>query len=118
MVSRPEPNRQREHLDGTSILHSATQRYSLSPSGKTNKKHFCVIRLYVTVCINPVRLPGSSGVPLFELLSLVLVCFHSEENVWKLCEFVREEGTAPLEYLYVIFISNEMRMVRRAQRRT
>uniref|UniRef100_A0A3Q3XIG4 Protein N-terminal glutamine amidohydrolase n=1 Tax=Mola mola TaxID=94237 RepID=A0A3Q3XIG4_MOLML len=34
-----------------------------------------------------------------------------EENVWKLCEFVREERTAPLEELLVVFISNENRTV-------
>lgn len=36
---------------------------------------------------------------------------YCEENVWKLCEFVREEGTASLEELLVVFISNENRMV-------
>lgn len=38
--------------------------------------------------------------------------FCSEENVWKLCEFVRQERTAPLEELLVVFISNENRTVR------
>ncbi|XP_042371503.1 protein N-terminal glutamine amidohydrolase [Plectropomus leopardus] len=36
---------------------------------------------------------------------------YCEENVWKLCEFVRTERTAPLEDLFVVFISNENRMV-------
>uniref|UniRef100_UPI0037E85C61 protein N-terminal glutamine amidohydrolase isoform X1 n=2 Tax=Semicossyphus pulcher TaxID=241346 RepID=UPI0037E85C61 len=36
---------------------------------------------------------------------------YCEENVWKLCEFVRLEKTAPLEELFVVFISNENRMV-------
>ncbi|XP_039978693.1 protein N-terminal glutamine amidohydrolase [Xiphias gladius] len=36
---------------------------------------------------------------------------YCEENVWKLCEFVRKERTTPLEQLFVIFISNENRMV-------
>ncbi|TKS89257.1 Protein N-terminal glutamine amidohydrolase [Collichthys lucidus] len=35
----------------------------------------------------------------------------TEENVWKLCDSVRTERTAPLEQLYVIFISNEKRTV-------
>ncbi|XP_069544096.1 protein N-terminal glutamine amidohydrolase [Brachyistius frenatus] len=36
---------------------------------------------------------------------------YCEENVWKLCEFVRTERTAPLEQLLVVFISNENRKV-------
>ncbi|XP_071356274.1 protein N-terminal glutamine amidohydrolase isoform X4 [Trachinotus anak] len=36
---------------------------------------------------------------------------YCEENVWKLCEFVREDRTAPLEQLFVVFISNKNRMV-------
>ncbi|XP_041664060.1 protein N-terminal glutamine amidohydrolase [Cheilinus undulatus] len=36
---------------------------------------------------------------------------YCEENVWKLCEYVRTEGTAPLQELFVVFISNENRMV-------
>ncbi|XP_078124383.1 protein N-terminal glutamine amidohydrolase [Sander vitreus] len=36
---------------------------------------------------------------------------YCEENVWKLCEFVRTERTAPLEHLFVVFISNENRTV-------
>ncbi|KAM8767536.1 protein N-terminal glutamine amidohydrolase [Acanthopagrus schlegelii] len=36
---------------------------------------------------------------------------YCEENVWKLCEFVRTERSAPLEELFVVFISNENRMV-------
>ncbi|XP_041811788.1 protein N-terminal glutamine amidohydrolase [Chelmon rostratus] len=36
---------------------------------------------------------------------------YCEENVWKLCEFVRTERTALLEELFVIFISNENRMI-------
>nr|XP_019961914.1 PREDICTED: protein N-terminal glutamine amidohydrolase isoform X2 [Paralichthys olivaceus] len=35
---------------------------------------------------------------------------YCEENVWKLCEFVKKERTAPLEHLSVVFISNENRM--------
>lgn len=35
----------------------------------------------------------------------------SEENVWKLCEFVRTERTTSLEELFVIFLSNKNRTV-------
>ncbi|XP_072226272.1 protein N-terminal glutamine amidohydrolase [Leuresthes tenuis] len=36
---------------------------------------------------------------------------YCEENVWKLCEYFRTERTAPLEQLFVVFISNDKRMV-------
>ncbi|XP_049458575.1 protein N-terminal glutamine amidohydrolase isoform X2 [Epinephelus fuscoguttatus] len=36
---------------------------------------------------------------------------YCEENVWKLCEFIRTERTVPLEELLVVFISNENRTV-------
>ncbi|XP_029023299.1 protein N-terminal glutamine amidohydrolase [Betta splendens] len=36
---------------------------------------------------------------------------YCEENVWKLCDFIRRERTAPMEQLFVVFISNENRMV-------
>ncbi|XP_020516385.3 protein N-terminal glutamine amidohydrolase [Labrus bergylta] len=36
---------------------------------------------------------------------------YCEENVWKLCEYVRMERTGPLEEMFVVFISNENRMV-------
>ncbi|XP_034400411.1 protein N-terminal glutamine amidohydrolase-like isoform X2 [Cyclopterus lumpus] len=36
---------------------------------------------------------------------------YCEENVWKLCEFVRTEKTPPLDELFAVFISNENRMV-------
>uniref|UniRef100_UPI003AAAD72D protein N-terminal glutamine amidohydrolase-like n=1 Tax=Centroberyx gerrardi TaxID=166262 RepID=UPI003AAAD72D len=37
--------------------------------------------------------------------------FCSEENVWKLCEFIQTERTAPLDEVFVVFISNENRTV-------
>lgn len=46
------------------------------------------------------------------LLPFCLFLFCSEENVWKLCDYVRKQRTAPLEHLFVIFISNETRTVR------
>ncbi|XP_075867494.1 protein N-terminal glutamine amidohydrolase [Nelusetta ayraudi] len=36
---------------------------------------------------------------------------YCEENVWKLCEFVRDQRTTPLDQLLVVFISNASRMV-------
>ncbi|MED6250331.1 hypothetical protein ATANTOWER_029848 [Ataeniobius toweri] len=36
---------------------------------------------------------------------------YCEENVWKLCEFVKTERTTPLEQLFVVFISNDKRMI-------
>ncbi|XP_061615974.1 protein N-terminal glutamine amidohydrolase [Phyllopteryx taeniolatus] len=36
---------------------------------------------------------------------------YCEENVWKLCEFVRRERSAPLQELFVAFISNDNRTV-------
>nr|XP_020477170.1 protein N-terminal glutamine amidohydrolase [Monopterus albus] len=36
---------------------------------------------------------------------------YCEENVWKLCDFVRMERPAQLEHLFVVFISNENRTV-------
>nr|XP_057903431.1 protein N-terminal glutamine amidohydrolase-like isoform X4 [Doryrhamphus excisus] len=32
-----------------------------------------------------------------------------EENVWKLCELIGKEGIAPLEEIFVVFISNDNR---------
>ncbi|XP_072768675.1 protein N-terminal glutamine amidohydrolase isoform X2 [Nerophis lumbriciformis] len=34
-----------------------------------------------------------------------------EENVWKVCEFIRKEKSFPLEEFFVIFISNDNKMV-------
>lgn len=36
---------------------------------------------------------------------------YCEENVWKLCEYIRDKGTCPLDEVYAIFISNERRMI-------
>lgn len=37
--------------------------------------------------------------------------FYSEENVWKLCEYIRSQDRYPLEEFYAVFISNDRRMV-------
>ncbi|XP_053106607.1 protein N-terminal glutamine amidohydrolase isoform X2 [Hemicordylus capensis] len=36
---------------------------------------------------------------------------HSEENVWKLCEFIQNRNQYPLEEFYAVFISNDRKMV-------
>ncbi|XP_057684520.1 protein N-terminal glutamine amidohydrolase isoform X2 [Corythoichthys intestinalis] len=36
---------------------------------------------------------------------------YCEENVWKLCDFVRREGSAPLPEVFAVFISNDNRTV-------
>ncbi|XP_051927839.1 protein N-terminal glutamine amidohydrolase [Hippocampus zosterae] len=36
---------------------------------------------------------------------------YCEENVWKLCESVHKERSAPLQELFVVFISNDNRTV-------
>ncbi|XP_035173294.1 protein N-terminal glutamine amidohydrolase isoform X2 [Oxyura jamaicensis] len=35
---------------------------------------------------------------------------YCEENVWKLCDYLRSRGEYPLEEFYAVFISNERRM--------
>ncbi|XP_022239826.1 protein N-terminal glutamine amidohydrolase-like isoform X2 [Limulus polyphemus] len=37
--------------------------------------------------------------------------FYCEENVWKLCEYVKNEQPDLLQYCYVVFISNENKTV-------
>lgn len=37
--------------------------------------------------------------------------FCSEENVWKLCDYIRSQDRYPLEEFYAVFISNDKRMV-------
>lgn len=33
--------------------------------------------------------------------------------MWKLCEYVKDQGTCSLDEVYAVFISNERKMVRR-----
>ncbi|OXB62217.1 hypothetical protein ASZ78_013241 [Callipepla squamata] len=35
---------------------------------------------------------------------------YCEENVWKLCEYIRSQDRYPLEEFYAVFISNDRRM--------
>ncbi|KAF2976354.1 hypothetical protein EK904_011346 [Melospiza melodia maxima] len=39
-----------------------------------------------------------------------LFVFCSEENVWKLCDYIRSQDRYPLEEFYAVFISNDKRM--------
>nr|XP_020820648.1 protein N-terminal glutamine amidohydrolase [Phascolarctos cinereus] len=36
---------------------------------------------------------------------------YCEENIWKLCEYIKKHGQYPLEECYAVFISNERRMI-------
>ncbi|XP_076864838.1 protein N-terminal glutamine amidohydrolase [Brachyhypopomus gauderio] len=36
---------------------------------------------------------------------------YCEENVWKLCEFVKAQETCPMDEVYAVFISNERKTV-------
>ncbi|XP_075438357.1 protein N-terminal glutamine amidohydrolase isoform X1 [Ascaphus truei] len=36
---------------------------------------------------------------------------YCEENVWKLCEYIRDHGQRPLEEFSAVFISNENKMI-------
>ncbi|XP_073678008.1 protein N-terminal glutamine amidohydrolase [Garra rufa] len=36
---------------------------------------------------------------------------YCEENVWKLCEHVKDQGTCSLDEVYAVFISNDRKMI-------
>ncbi|KAM4907575.1 protein N-terminal glutamine amidohydrolase isoform 4-T4 [Sylvia borin] len=36
---------------------------------------------------------------------------YCEENVWKLCDYIRSQDRYPLEEFYAVFISNDRRMI-------
>uniref|UniRef100_A0A8C5RKS5 Protein N-terminal glutamine amidohydrolase n=1 Tax=Laticauda laticaudata TaxID=8630 RepID=A0A8C5RKS5_LATLA len=36
---------------------------------------------------------------------------YSEENIWKLCEHIRNKNQYPLEEFYAVFISNDRKMI-------
>ena len=40
-----------------------------------------------------------------------MISFFSEENVWKLCEQIKEEKEQSLNEYYAVFISNDKRQV-------
>ncbi|KAG8570167.1 hypothetical protein GDO81_011127 [Engystomops pustulosus] len=37
--------------------------------------------------------------------------YYSEENVWKLCDYIREQTPHLLEEIYAVYLSNENRMI-------
>ncbi|XP_074841723.1 protein N-terminal glutamine amidohydrolase isoform X2 [Carettochelys insculpta] len=43
--------------------------------------------------------------------SCVYTSCYCEENVWKLCEYIRSYDQYPLEEFYAVFISNERKMI-------
>lgn len=46
------------------------------------------------------------------LITLIKLFFYfSEENIWKLCEYIKNHDQYPLEECYAVFISNERKMV-------
>ena len=48
----------------------------------------------------------------FLLVLKVFVCFFSsEENVWKLCEKIRDDKISDLKEFYAVFVSNDDRQV-------
>lgn len=60
----------------------------------------------------PVWVAGSEGEKGIEKKTVPsTVVFCSEENVWKLCDYIRSRGERPVEEFYAVFISNERRMV-------
>ncbi|XP_075616697.1 LOW QUALITY PROTEIN: protein N-terminal glutamine amidohydrolase-like [Balearica regulorum gibbericeps] len=40
-----------------------------------------------------------------------VLVFCSEENVWKLCDYIRSQDQYPLEEFYAVFIANDRRMI-------
>ncbi|XP_011804669.1 PREDICTED: protein N-terminal glutamine amidohydrolase [Colobus angolensis palliatus] len=36
---------------------------------------------------------------------------YCEENIWKLCEYIKNQDQYPLEECYAVFISNERKMI-------
>lgn len=42
---------------------------------------------------------------------LKCIFFCSEENVWKLCEYIQARETCPIDDVYAVFISNENKTV-------
>ena len=47
----------------------------------------------------------------FCLIVLIKQFYFSEENIWKLCEYIKNHDQYPLEECYAVFISNERKMV-------
>ncbi|XP_038279447.1 protein N-terminal glutamine amidohydrolase isoform X4 [Canis lupus familiaris] len=47
--------------------------------------------------------------PWLPLQSIIYIL--SEENIWKLCEYIKNHDQYPLEECYAVFISNERKMI-------
>lgn len=68
------------------------------------------------MCIHQLLLVSvmTTSVPTFliKYTARLFIFLCSEENVWKLCEYVKDQGTCSLDEFYAVFISNERKMVR------
>ncbi|XP_018417721.1 PREDICTED: protein N-terminal glutamine amidohydrolase isoform X1 [Nanorana parkeri] len=68
-----------------------------------------------TSCTRVVMTPSQDpNTPPGDLLPRTDCCYTScycEENVWKLCEYVRDQSERPLQEFYAVFLSNEKRMI-------
>uniref|UniRef100_A0A452VB08 Protein N-terminal glutamine amidohydrolase n=2 Tax=Ursidae TaxID=9632 RepID=A0A452VB08_URSMA len=45
------------------------------------------------------------------IILIKLLLYFSEENIWKLCEYIKNHDQYPLEECYAVFISNERKMI-------
>ncbi|XP_078396008.1 protein N-terminal glutamine amidohydrolase isoform X1 [Cetorhinus maximus] len=54
---------------------------------------------------------GKNQIPAIIKEDCVYTSCYCEENVWKLCEYVRNRRQHPLEEWYTVFISNDQKMV-------
>ena len=48
---------------------------------------------------------------IFVVVVVLLLLLHSEENVWKLCEQIKNEKKEILNEHFAVFVSNEKRQV-------
>ncbi|XP_020369002.1 protein N-terminal glutamine amidohydrolase isoform X1 [Rhincodon typus] len=62
---------------------------------------------------NPERLDpgGKSQISAIRKEDCVYTSCYCEENIWKLCEYIRNRRQYPLEEWYTVFISNDQKMV-------
>ncbi|XP_072426985.1 protein N-terminal glutamine amidohydrolase isoform X2 [Chiloscyllium punctatum] len=62
---------------------------------------------------NPERLDpgGKSQIPAILKEDCVYTSCYCEENIWKLCEYIKNRRQHPLEEWYTVFISNDQKMV-------
>ncbi|XP_052559953.1 protein N-terminal glutamine amidohydrolase isoform X1 [Tympanuchus pallidicinctus] len=55
--------------------------------------------------------PSSYSAAVPPRAACVYTSCYCEENVWKLCEYIRSQDRYPLEEFYAVFISNDRRMI-------